>query len=48
MSFQILSLRRSVIRIRSSISATWSVIGSPWPGSTISAGISRVFKSDSR
>ena len=33
---------------RSSISATWSVIGSPWPESTISAGSSRVFRSDSR
>ena len=28
--------------------ATWSVIGSPCPGSTISAGSSRVLRSDSR
>ena len=36
-----------VLARRASISATWSVIGSPWPGRTISAGISRVFRIDS-
>ena len=35
-------------RSRSSISVTWSVIGSPCPESTISAGSSRVLRSDSR
>jgi hypothetical protein len=32
---------------RLSIRVTWSVIGSPWPERTISAGSSRVFFSDS-
>ena len=32
---------------RSSISATWSVTGSPWPASTTSAGSSRVSRSES-
>ena len=31
----------------SSIRATWSTTGSPWPGRTISAGISRVLRIDS-
>ena len=38
------SARRRCIAKRSSISATWSVIGSPWPGRTISAGSSRVLR----
>jgi hypothetical protein len=47
MSLKIFSLRRSCLASRSSIRATWSTIGSPWPERTISAGISRVFFIDS-
>ena len=39
--------RRSCMAKRSSISAAWSPIGSPWPGRTISIGISRVSRIDS-
>ena len=42
----ILRARRSVIRSRSSISATWSVTGGPWPPSTSSASSARVARSE--